>query len=244
MGGLDGLARAATEAFCVVVPIVCASCGRPDGSLCAACLAELEPRPHLTARLGIPIWCVYDYDGAVRRAIIAFKDAGRTDLARVLGRGLRAAVSAALGGGFPLGLASGASAVELVTIPSSRTSWRARGYHPVGVLLRRAGLRPSALLRHSIARADQVGLGREARRVNLEGTLVVRSGIRRSRRASIAGRAFLIVDDIVTTGATIQEAARAIEAAGGSVLGAAVLAETRLRSDRNFGARETRRNNR
>jgi predicted amidophosphoribosyltransferase len=95
-------------------------------------------------------------------------------------------------------------AVAAVPVPQGRRSARARGYRVVELLLRRAG-------------ADQRGLGRDGRRRNLSGALVAR--IRPGTRV-------VIVDDVVTTGSTLLEAQRALEAAGGIVVGAATLAAT------------------
>jgi predicted amidophosphoribosyltransferase len=109
--------------------------------------------------------------------------------------------------------------VLLAGVPSSRRAWRARGFAPVDLLLRRAGLRPVRLLRPGGRVADQVGLGRQARLDNRTGALVA------ARR--LAGQRVLLVDDIVTTGATLLDARRAILLAGGEVIGAATVAETR-----------------
>jgi len=67
---------------------------------------------------------------------------------------------------------------------------------------------------------DQAGLGAAARSANLDGALRVR----RRHRALPAGAVAVLVDDVVTTGSTLTEAARALEAAGVVLLGAATVA--------------------
>jgi len=69
------------------------------------------------------------------------------------------------------------------------------------------------------AAADQVGLGARARGGNT-------SGIALRRQVDVCGRWHVLVDDVVTTGSTLAACCRALEAAGGLVLGAVVLAAT------------------
>ncbi|CAM3525594.1 phosphoribosyltransferase family protein [Nocardiopsis gilva] len=82
-------------------------------------------------------------------------------------------------------------------------------------------MRPVPALLHRRRVADQVGLDRSRRRANLEGALAVRPRAVRS----LTGPAVVVVDDVVTTGATLAEATRALRAAGVRVAGAAVLTE-------------------
>jgi predicted amidophosphoribosyltransferase len=70
----------------------------------------------------------------------------------------------------------------------------------------------------------QKGLGRAARARRVRGSMRIKAGI---RPAALTGRACIVVDDVLTTGATLAEAARALRAAGGVVRGAVVLAATR-----------------
>lgn len=215
MGHHDAVRRAVLDAWAVVLPTECSGCGTPDRALCAACRMALAPAVHLSLRGGVPVWSGLDYTGVARRVLGAYKDGGRTDAAAVLAWPLRLAVGAALA---DLG-ADDPGGVHLVTIPSSRRSWRVRGFHPVDLLLARAGLAGAAVLRQVGAPADQVGLGRAARARNRDGSLAA--------TGPLDGVRVVVVDDILTTGATILEARRAVLAAGGEVLGLATLAETR-----------------
>jgi predicted amidophosphoribosyltransferase len=114
--------------------------------------------------------------------------------------------------------------VELCPVPPSRRSWRRRGYDPVRMLVRHAGLRAPRLLRVSRRGGAQKALGVDARAANAAGSL-------RARRP-LPGRRVILVDDVVTSGATLGEAARAVRAAGGEVLAAVALASTPRRNGR------------
>jgi predicted amidophosphoribosyltransferase len=90
---------------------------------------------------------------------------------------------------------------------------------------------PALAVRRSVR--DQAGLDRAARSANLAGSV----RLRRSAVGRLRGRAVVLVDDVVTTGATLAEAARVLRASGLDVVGAAVVAATArervpLRGDR------------
>jgi predicted amidophosphoribosyltransferase len=106
----------------------------------------------------------------------------------------------------------------LVAVPDRRASLRARGYRPVRRLADRAGVRVSRGLRFARQPRDQRSLGRRARLDNVGFAMVADRSVRGTR--------VIVIDDVLTTGATMTEAARAISAAGGEVVGAAVLART------------------
>jgi predicted amidophosphoribosyltransferase len=216
----SALHEALLDAWAVLMPTECSGCGSPDRALCPACAGALHAAPKPATRADLTVWSALDYSDVVGRVLVAYKDGGRTDCARPLAVALRAAIAAALAAAEP-----GPGGILLVTVPSSRQAWRARGFHPVDLLLKRAGLTPARLLRPrpAAAVADQVGLGRGQRLVNRRDTL---TAVHRLDAARI-----LLVDDIVTTGATLLEARRALLAAGAEVLGAATVAETRRHRD-------------
>ena len=106
-------------------------------------------------------------------------------------------------------------------IPTSRAAMRRRGFRVPELVARRAALAPRSLLAPTRRTADQRGLDRDQRQANVEGSLTARTS------APDAGiRRVVIIDDVVTTGATLDEAARALRAAGWDVAGAATIAAT------------------
>ncbi len=220
----------------LVLPRTCAGCGLPGASLCRACGSWLTS-PHLAAPRRFPegfppTVAAGPYDGPVRPAVLAFKERSRAELARPLGTALALAVAAVVAGvpGPP------PPAVLLVPVPSSAAALRARGRDHVGELagravqeLRGVGL-PVAqgrLLRRRGRVRDSAELSAGQRRANLAGTFALHPG-------AAAGNAVLVlVDDVVTSGATLTEAASVLAMllppGATPVLGAVVAATPRVR---------------
>ncbi|MFJ1839340.1 ComF family protein [Streptomyces sp. NPDC088175] len=204
----------------LVLPVSCGGCGRPRAELCEECRAALhggvprrvrpDPEP-----AGLPVvHAAAAYENAVRAVLLAHKERGELGLAGALGKALAGAVRAGTG------QAGGAGPLLLVPVPSARRAVAARGHDPVRRIalaaageLRRGGVRAQvvAVLRQRRAVADQAGLGARERQVNLAGALEVVAG---AERLLAAGRVVL-VDDLLTTGASLAEAARAVGAARG-----------------------------
>lgn len=214
----------------LVAPRECVGCALPGVDLCRWCRAPLErgarradPDP---VPPGLPpTFAATGYDGAVREAVNAFKEHGRSGLLPPLAAGLAAAVAAALlDHGDP-----GPTRVLLVPVPSSPDASRARGTRATVELARAAARRAGVTglvvqawpgLRSTRRRADQSGLGAVGRAANMAASM---------RAAVPPAGLVVVIDDVVTTGATLAEAVRAMRAVGASVAGCAVVAATARR---------------
>lgn len=233
----------------LLLPRRCAGCG--DGrdalahGLCPSCgvlLTRPAVRWHRPTPCppGLPpLAAAGPYDGVLRAVLLAHKESGRLVLAGPLGTALAAAVVTAIGPELSpavIGAAGPALAPEpraglvLVPVPSARSAVRARGHdhalrlaRSAASVLTAAGLAASAdpLLVPARRVADQSGLDRTERGRNLRGAL---------RAAGRAAGPVVVVDDVVTTGATLVEASRALSAAGSAVVATAVVGATQRRA--------------
>lgn len=200
--------RALADALTLAFPVECAGCGEHDIALCAMCIGELAPHvTHRTLEDGLPVSSGALFAGATAKILRVYKEEGRTALAVPLSALLRAAIEALPGAGEAV----------LVPMPTSRAAFRRRGYRTIDLVARRAGLRTTGMLTILRRTDDQRGLDRAARQSNISGSM---------RAVAASGMRVVILDDVVTTGASIREAARALRAGGAEVIGAATIATT------------------
>lgn len=194
----------------------------------------------------LPVVAAGAYRGELAQSVLSFKRHGQRQLAEELATALVQAISAASGRSEPL---------LLVPVPTSGAAFRRRGFSPVHLLLTRARRNPrlagadvADVLRQTRpgrngrwglpglaggASGGQKGLGRAARAGRVRGSMRIKGG---APPRELDSRPCLIVDDVLTTGATLAEAARALRAAGGQVRGAVVLAATRPPTRNDFAA--------
>lgn len=189
----------------------CLGCGVPyaydTGSRCSACLAR--PRAFNRARAA----CLYDE--ASRDLILQFKHADRTELAPLFLRWLSRAGADIL-----------AEADAVAPVPLHRTRLFKRRYNQAAEiarpLARQQGLTylPDALVRRRQT-GTQAGKSGSGRRRNVAGAFEVRAPAR------VAGKAIVLIDDVLTTGATAEACAKALLAAGAVSVDLLVLARVK-----------------
>ncbi|MFC7885454.1 ComF family protein [Streptomyces sp. NPDC057376] len=200
----------------LVLPAECGGCGRARSVLCPRCRTALSGAAPSRVRPvpeppGLPVvHAAARYADEVRAALLAHKERGVLALSAPLGVALAGAVRAAVRARGP---------VLLVPVPSARRAVRTRGHDPARRIalaaareLRRTGTpaRVLPVLRQRHAVADQSGLGARQRLDNLAGALAVVPG---GGRLLCGGGPVVLVDDLMTTGASLTEAARALRAA-------------------------------
>ncbi len=238
-GSADQRWAAARLGWGLVWPTACAGCGRPDLPLCPVCRRAVAGPPFFEPMVGWPpgwgVWGVTPYGGTASRLVLAWKERGRHDLTRPFGAGLSAALMSCREASS--GPVRPARPWLLVPVPSTSASRRRRGGDLVAALTRRAahlagprwiegghGPPPKVaeVLTHRREVRDQGELSARARRKNLAGALAVRPRL----RFALLQRDCVIVDDVVTTGATAAEAARALTSVGARVVGVCGLSVT------------------
>lgn len=195
-------------------PPNCPGCGRDGYGLCGSCCQKLVPQfRHLGE--GIDVFAVGEYERELRHALLQMKLNGYTYLAYALAELMLQALPKHLGEEFP---------VAVVPMPPSRRRWRQRGFHCPYLLAKAlARMQKFFIYRPDILRltrdlAEQKTLTRAGRFANVKGAY---------RAAEANGLSILLVDDVLTTGASAREAALALYSAGALKVDVAVIASRR-----------------
>jgi ComF family protein len=205
----------------LLLPSACILCKTAGSNLCEQCQLEMKLQVRKVSRQGISGFATTSYTAQVANLMHEFKEAQQTSLAKIFSRAMLPALE-----NFELQNCS------LVYMPSKAKSFASRGFVPAKIIangLSRqiakhhkllvpvyGGLGFSSLAAKQIS--DQAALSGRDRRTNLVGTM-------QASGKPLGSRAILI-DDIVTTGATLTEAARALGDIGVQVLGFVTFAET------------------
>ena len=229
MRSISSLTALATAALDMAFPATCAGCGTEGAPLCPRCVGALDARLDLPA--GVPIgmpadvprplvqleWCA-PFHGPVRTALHELKYAGERRHARPLGEAVARRWARA-----------GQGATLVVPVPVHRDRERQRGYDQAALIGEVAatalGIPYARALERSRATTAQFELGRDERAVNVQDAFRARRGA--ETRNAVAGRWVLLIDDVVTTGATLAACATALEAAGALAVSAITVARER-----------------
>ncbi|HLN23270.1 MAG TPA: ComF family protein [Patescibacteria group bacterium] len=193
-----------------LAPPLCECCGRPfdidpgPGAICGACMLKRPPFDRARA--------VFCYDDASKALVLRFKHADRVGAAVPYARWMARAGAELL-----------TEADVIVPVPLHRWRLLQRRYNQAALLANALGRLsgvpavPDALLRvrHT---TSQGHLGRKERRRN------VRGAFQMARLGSVAGRRVLLIDDVLTSGATIEECVRVLRADGAAAVDVLTLA--------------------
>lgn len=236
-------ARVSNRLLDLAFPARCVGCGREGAAICDVCRPALDVR--LDQPAGVPIglpstvpvgilqleWCA-PFGGTVRRALHELKYRGETRLAVPLGQAMARRWTRVAAGGD-----------VLVPVPVHADRARQRGYDQAELLARAAaaelGLACAPILERERATIAQFDLDRSTRATNVHGAFRLRprtsgrtEGTGNGGRAHdtdrpLAGRWIVLVDDVVTTGATLSACAAPLIAAGAVGVSAVTVARER-----------------
>jgi ComF family protein len=210
VGEPDALCAGCWASINFFAPPWCAVCGLPfpypvgDGAVCADCARERRSWDRARA--------VLRYDKNSRRLVLMLKHGDQTHLADAFGRWMRRAGAEVLDG-----------ADVIVPVPLHWTRLFARRYNQAGLLahaIHAAGgppVAPDWLVRRRRT-PSQSRMGAAARARNVGGAFALRPG------TSVAGKRVVVVDDVLTSGATAEECARVLRRAGAGFVGVLTLA--------------------
>jgi ComF family protein len=206
------------ELLDLLLPTKCVLCGLTGSPICVECQVSRTHFVREVSRGRLRGWAISEYGPMEQALMKAFKEGGITSLAPFLAESLSQVFAKV----------TEAGEIVVVPVPSSRANYIKRGYVPAKILAKTANrfaggkAKVVAALRFSRVVADQAGLSTQQRAANLANSMVA--------DARVTDRKVLLFDDVVTTGATLLEADRAVSAAGGKVVGFVTFSETILKT--------------
>lgn len=233
------------DLLAILWPTSCLGCGLQDRDLCQACSQTLvesrnliKVKPKTAVKVNASTTSAIDsqqvwisagvYESILQKAIVALKHQGRLHVAKVLGAVLAPALTEAF---KDLGVQQ---PVCLVLIPSRKSKERERGFSHLEMVTKNALKLISVhapikkrVLITTRGRTGQVGLDEQERMVN-----AARIKIKPGFKKTISNKNILLIDDVITTGATLKAASELLERHEARVLGAVTLSIAQKRSQK------------
>ena len=196
------------------LPRHCAGCGAPGSVLCRTCRTELAALPRRVSPQHlphVPVFALGPYGGAHRGVVLAMKERRNLAVRKHVGAVLDAALTfLEVRGEIQPG-------ARLVPAPTRAASARERGGDPVSVICKRTGRSVADVLELAESTIDQSELDAAHRRANLVGAVRMRRGWEALQAGPGAGPV-IVVEDVVTTGATLQTSVEVLLAHGFDVV--------------------------
>lgn len=220
-----------------LLPPICLGCAAAGSIWCYRCANQIAHSPfEVFAKDGLPIRSIAKYQGPTTRLVNAAKERASIDAVKIIATGLAEVVRTfASEGAGELGWGQ---AIGVCPIPASKLATKRRGFEP----LRQIAVEVVARLGKAFTvcdqlanvreRVEQSGLSIAERAANAGGSFIWREPTVRARSADKSSKlsAVVIIDDVVTTGATLQAAAQALRDGGLHLLGCATFAATMRRA--------------
>ena len=202
--------------FELLLPRRCAGCGAAGVTLCEPCRHEWRRPPfRVDPRVDprVPVFALGPWGGVHRTTVIGIKERGRRDVIPEIG----AVLGAAIGYLMARGDLPATPRPVLSPAPTRRRSARLRGGDTVAAICRTSGFDVVPLVRLAPSVRDSAGLDAASRRANLLGA------VRLVRRVDGWSERVVVVDDVVTTGATAAATVECLSVAGIQVTGVVAL---------------------
>lgn len=193
-----------------LAPHICLGCGREDAVLCAVCEEYFPPPLEQLEIKGVEtVHAATIYEGIAKDLVWQLKFRGARAAADVMARAMAPLIADKTG-------------AVIIPVPTATRRVRQRGFDQAKLLAKRiskrTGLQYGAYLRRH-GQTHQVGASREQRLIQLSGAFSVK------RPAALCRRRVILVDDVTTTGATLEAAAAAVSAAGAGRVEAVVFGQ-------------------
>jgi predicted amidophosphoribosyltransferase len=196
----------------LLFPSRCLGCRQLGIGICSQCRASWHPHIYRTSiaaeGFSFPVYSAVAYSPVAQRVLLGAKESALHDADRLILQALSHSLAY---------FYSEVGIADLVPIPSRKTNTRKRGrdfiLEQTNALSRSPRVRVRAILGHSRKVKDQTTLNSRSREINLS------QSMRCANRADSSNIPVILIDDLVTSGATLREAGRALYGAGYTVIG-------------------------